>query len=280
MSYQSIEESVCDAQRVEIFIFELPNQTFRLTSLDEDISFNGELYTAVPISRSQTPLVVLGKVRELVVSVALDHELAQILRANGIPPRDTLLTIRKFFIGDAESKLEWVGYVESCSTDTEFTRMRVPNRTDTAFDVQLPLVIAERNCQHVLYDRGCTVDAAGGGHIIVPTVVSVDDVTIVVSSIGGKPDGWAKDGKVLRVADNEERSVLDQVGTTLTINMPFATLEDGDALGIFAGCDHTIDLANGCVEKFGNGINFGGDPIMPAGGNPAAPTGLGVIVQV
>jgi uncharacterized phage protein (TIGR02218 family) len=255
----------------------LPSATYRLTSYDEDVDFDGDTYTATPISRGNIEVTTLdvSRVRELTISIARDHAVAQALRANGSQP-DALVTVARFHIGDAEDREIHQGYIRGTTSEGAFMRMKVPNRVDEAFSVSLPIVTAQRTCPHRLYDRGCTVDPVADGFVISPTVASISGTSLVVSSISGKPDQWARFGKVTRTSDGVERRILAQSGTTLTLGRAFGTLEVGDALEVYAGCDHSVET---CLSKFDNVDNFGGEPEMPIG-NPTAPTGYGVVVQV
>jgi uncharacterized phage protein (TIGR02218 family) len=279
VTYDARETSVQGGQPVEIFDIVLPEETYRFTSYGEDVEFGGETYTAVAIGCGPRELVQLGKVREVTITLAIDNALAASLRANGIPPIDALVTIRCFHVGDLESRQLWKGYIGGTSTDEKHALLRVPNLSDEVFNRGLPVLVAQRTCPHMLYDTGCGVDE--DSFKITPTVSSVssDGTEIVVSSISGNPDAWAQDGKVVRATTGEARSVLEQTGTTITIDVPFRALQVGDTLNLFAGCDHTIAGPRGCLELFNNVLNFGGDPEMPAD-NPSAPTGLGVSVQV
>lgn len=276
MSYAARETGL-DARPIEIYDIALPSQTFRLTSHDEDVTFDGQTYTASSISRSQTMLAQIGKVRETTISIARDCALAESLLTNGIPPIDAFVTVRRYHEDDNEARQLWKGYVVALSVDEQFARLRVPSRSDEVFDRGVPTIAAQRTCRHVLYSRGCSINE--DTYKLSPTVssVSADGLTIVVSSLA-VPDAWAQDGKAVRATDGEPRSVLSQIGTTIVIDVPFRALEVDDTLHIFAGCDHTINGERGCIS-FNNVLNFGGEPELPVH-NPSAPTGYGVVVQV
>ena len=129
---------------------------------------------------------------------------------------------------------------------------------------------ASRLCQHQLYSAGCTV-ARLGALVKTPTVVSVSGRDIVCSSLGA----WtyeAKHGEVVRVSDGERRSIVGQVGGTITVDVPFATLAPGDSLEVARGCDKTTAT---CRGDFINIKNFSGYPLLPTR-NPASPTGGGI----
>lgn len=284
MTYDSSERSVQDGQPTEIYTFVAPVATYRFTSGPEDVTVSGQLYVSIPIGRGNTTSVPLGQVRETIVSIPVEHPFTTVLIGGGIPPRDILLTIERFHPGSAIRQL-WKGYVSDVATDGVFARLRVPNATDDAFAVRLPLLVAQRVCNHVLYDRGCGVNRtyqtyANQEHMSIATVLSASGASLVVSALDNaigqyRGDQWAQHGEVRRVTDGERRSILDQTGTTLTLDVPFGTLTAGDDLEIYAGCDHLVET---CRDKFDNVLNFGAHPDLP-NNNVHAPSGYGVIVQ-
>jgi len=272
-------ETGTDQRPIEIYDIELPTETYRFTSHDEDVVFGGQTYAAVAISCGPRTLAQVGKVREVTITIARDNALAESLRANGIPPIDALVTLRAFHEDDPEARQLWKGYIGSLSTEDVLVRLRVPNRSDEVFDRQFPVLVAQRNCPHQLYSPGCGVDEDSFKISPTVTAISSDGLTITVSSISGKPDSWARDGKITRTSDGDARTVITQSGTTITIDVPFRLLATSDAVDVFAGCDHTLDGQRGCLELFNNVANFGGHEALPTS-NPSAPTGYGVVVQV
>lgn len=280
MTYDAIERSVQGAKRVDLFAFDLPGVTYRLCSGSGDQTYDGNTFSVAPIGCSSIPLVgVGGRVREVTISLPLDHDLAVELRRGGVPPQSALVTIRRLHIGDSETKPWWRGYVGSTSTDGALTRIRVPSKTDLALACDLPAKLAERRCPHFLGDTGCGVDLVAGGFRLTPTVaaVSTDRMALDVSSMSSKPDRWATNGKIVRVADGEKRTIVGHAGTVIALDFPFRTLEIGDALEVYAGCDRSLLQDNGCKVKFNNVARFGGEPELPTD-NPSSPTGAGVRV--
>ena len=108
------------------------------------------------------------------------------------------------------------------------------------------------------------------GNQVATTVSSVSGVSLVVAALP-QPDQWARYGQAYHLASGESRSVLAQVGTTLTLDVPFATIGVGNDLAVYAGCDHSVTT---CRTKFNNVANFGGHPHM-INENPSSPTGSG-----
>ena len=278
MTYDSQEKSAQGGRPVEIYTFTAPTFTYRFTSYDEDVVFGGNTFTAIAIEHGNATKVPIGQTRELIVTMPRTHELVGKLRNNGIPVRGIEVRIESFHSPDAPtaSREVWRGDVAGVETDNQHAKLRVPSATDDRMNVRLPIVQAQRQCNHALYDRGCTVSRLLAANFINTAVNGAPvGVTIVVDSLGANPNGWAKGGDIVRTADGERRSVVEQVGTTITIDVPFATLADNDEVQVFAGCDWLIDT---CLTKFDNVDNFGGHNEMPMN-NPTAPTGYGVVSQ-
>lgn len=283
MTYASRESSVQDGQPVELYTFVVAGTTHRLTSAEEDVTFGAQTYTATAgLGRGNATLVQVGKTRELTVTLARDHAIAAALLNNGIPPRTATVTIARYHRGDAESRQVWSGPISEAQVDGPYLRLSVPNSVDAAFDVRLPIAKVSRSCQHMLYGPGCGVDRnyptyANHKHMSIADVVSATGTSLVVTALNDslgayRGDQWAQFGEVRRVTDGERRSILDQTGTTLTLDVPFGTLVAGDDLEIYAGCDHLVST---CRAKFNNVQKFGGHPYAPDN-NPMAPQWIGI----
>ncbi|MDQ1446826.1 MAG: hypothetical protein QOI20_3290 [Acidimicrobiaceae bacterium] len=284
-AYAQVERSVQDALPIELYTFAFGAGAYRLTSAIEDTTFGSLLYTSVPLSRSNVVPAVVGKGKELTISLAVDHPVAQALLLNGIPQQDVTITIMRMFVGIPSGRQIFRGYIASVTTDGALARIRALRDLDDAFAVQLPVISSSRGCQHQLYDAGCRVgrtieiiDIHGHTHVIsfalTGSVTAIDGTTITVSYAGSAPvDGWGKFG-ILEYG-TETRSVLSQIGGTIIVDVPFRTLVAGSSVLLYPGCDHTVTT---CRDKFDNVVNFGGDPQFPDG-KPTAPNGYGVITQ-
>lgn len=275
MTYASAESSTQDGAPLELYTFVVGATTYRLTSSPEDETFSSLAYTAAPIARAPITLVQLGKRRELEVTIDRTQALATALLGNGIPARAVTMTLVRTHRGETESRQIWAGPISQAVLSGAYLRLRIPNGMDAAFDVELPVARAQRGCQHMLYGPGCGVSRNDAvfvttGNQVATTVSSVSGISLVVTALP-QPDQWARYGEVRRILDGERRSILAQVGTTLTLDVPFATIAAGNDLAIYAGCDHSVAV---CRTKFNNVANFGGHPHM-INENPASPTGSG-----
>lgn len=274
-TYSESESGVETGHPIELYTLELPTATYRMTSYGEDVEFDGETYEAIPIGRGSAEVVAVGQPRELTVTLPRDHEASLALLGSGIPPRTSILTItRTHDLSDSQQL--WRGHVSSCSFESEYVRLRVPSAVEDAFKTRLPIAIAQRSCNHMLYDSGCGASPNNGANFVSTAMSAQSGTSITVASMSGKPDGWAQFGYIERTSDGERRSVLEHAGNILTLDVPFGAFVAGQAVRVNRGCAHTITA---CKDDFDNVLNFGGIPDMPEGGNPTSPTGLGTIQQ-
>lgn len=115
------------------------------------------------------------------------------------------------------------------------------------------------DCRAMLGDRQCRVDMAGRRRVV--AVSTVDDVAVSASGLetGAYAFGtlrWltgANGGIVQGVIDNGAD------GVTLADPPPFAVTAGTMAL-LTEGCDRQLET---CATRFGNGVNFRGEPYLP-----------------
>jgi hypothetical protein len=290
VSFDSDEIGATSGRPVFVYAFVSALFGFNLTSYDEDVVFGGITFTSTPIDHGEASAVPVTQSREMTVILPVNHALCTTLRTDGIMPRGVELTISTFHnTGGAPTLRQvWRGEIASIESDDYSSQLRIPASTDDRLAVKLPVVTAQRQCPHMLYDAGCAVSrvffspplspggsAAFGDIGVLATVTSVSGTAISINFVNGKPDGWFKDGEIV-APDGERRSILSQTGTALVIDYPFraaSLVANVSIVQVWAGCDHTVE---DCDQKFGNMDNFGGAPDFPET-NPTAPTGLGVI---
>lgn len=115
------------------------------------------------------------------------------------------------------------------------------------------------DCRAALGDRQCRVDLAGRRRVV--AVGAVEDVVVGVSGLeaGAYAFGtlrWltgANGGIVQAVIDN------DAEGVSLADPPPFV-VEAGALALLTEGCDRQLAT---CAERFGNAVNFRGEPYLP-----------------
>jgi uncharacterized phage protein (TIGR02218 family) len=83
-------------------------------------------------------------------------------------------------------------------------------------------------------------------------------VTVQVAVAASRPDGYFVGGMLATTAG--ARMIVGHAGIDLTLVAPMVGLTAGDAVQLYAGCDHTMAH---CKDRFGNLDNFGGFPFIP-----------------
>jgi uncharacterized phage protein (TIGR02218 family) len=161
----------------------------------------------------------------------------------------------------------WTGKVMSWSIKDRTAKLRVPNLFNWLLAGLCPPVKYQAPCNHVLYDERCGVDPSSYEH-----TTMVAGISGLVVSLDSQPfdDADMPAGEVEFTSGGERRMITTVSGTDVTISSRFANLQVGDTVTIRQGCDHSFTT---CREKFDNGINFGGFPLVP-GKNPFTTSSL------
>lgn len=119
----------------------------------------------------------------------------------------------------------------------------------------------QRQCPYALYDHStCKVSKATWA--IDATLVSISGSTVVVSTIGGNPNGHLNGGYLEfehPIKGTETLAVETQVGTTITIFGSTLELWEGMSVKLYPGCNQTPARC----QFFGNYLNYGGVPSLP-----------------
>lgn len=278
MTYDTDERSASGSRPIELYTFVAPSGTYYLTSRNVDVDFGGFHYVATPMTRGSIEISQDVTGREPTVSLPISHPLVQRYCASGIPERDLVITAYRLQETSVAFVQEFSGFATGMSIDGRMAIFRVPPVLDDAMKIKLPVIRAQRTCQHRLYGADCNPgDGPSPASFQMTTnLLSQTGTTIAITNGGGKPDGWFTFGDMVQTATQERRMVLSHVGTTLVISVPFVGILPGAALDLFAGCDHLITT---CRDKFVNVANYGGHPYMKTSINPFLPKGIGVIEQ-
>lgn len=257
MTWITDDASVSDSAPRDLYTFVGPNTTYRYTSHVEDVSYGGNTYTALAgLRRSELGHSSIIDPPELTVDLPVTAQVVQD-HAFGRPPRSLTFTLQTYQVVSAAVLERWRGDVGPFAILGRNAKCRIPLLIGDALDVMLPGAYFQALCGVALYSTECGVVRASFD--LAATVSSFTGSTLVVSTIGGNPDQWFRAGEVLRDSDGEKRNILDQTGTTLTLDEPFRTLANGNALTLYAGCAHDVQT---CHEKFSAVASFRGHPYI------------------
>jgi hypothetical protein len=154
----------------------------------------------------------------------------------------------------------WQGFGNAMTIEGHVAQMRVPSITDDAMKIRLPIVRAQKLCNHLLWDAQCfppqgpaapgvAVLKANNAYLATLTSQTVTPGLVTLAVTGwtrfGVPfsstDGFFTFGEVHR--NDEVRQCLSQTGLTVAIDAPFPGAIAGDVITMFPGCDHTVTSA-------------------------------------
>lgn len=263
MAYIDYEISPHSGQPVELYRFEGMYDNYLMTSDAVAHTLAAEVYEPKTIKRSNLKIGTQDDTdNAITVTMPSDEQLAQDFAFQSTPPF-LVLTIYRYHRGDAEAIVYWTGPITGIvinDNEAELTASSILARVLTS---DLPSVYYQGPCNHVLYDERCGVSRAA--NTISSTILITHGRYLILLDDGGKPDAFFTAGEVL-LASGERRMILAHSGNNLTINYPFTKTEVNVSCQVAAGCNHLWGggTENGdCVDKFSNGPNYGGFPLIP-----------------
>ncbi len=131
----------------------------------------------------------------------------------------------------------------------------------------VPRYFCQRSCNHALYGHGCGLSPED--FMLETEIVSIDPAAREIVVLGRKGGGAAatyfeagyfdhdETGQKFSIAWSAHTGASD---TKFKLGYWHPDLAPGQTLKAYAGCRHTAD---DCVNRFGNGANFGGFPFVP-----------------
>jgi uncharacterized phage protein (TIGR02218 family) len=254
-----LEQSIESSRPIELYTIVVGSTTYRYTSSEGSVSFGGSDYVPIAgLKRSKITQAKEQKSTVMTVQIPSANDVAQEFVA--IQP-STQVTIRVNRIQPdaipAASLVIFDGYISGVAFKNRIAEMRcVP--FNEQFNRETPRFQYQGLCNHVLYDNGCTINEAL--HKYSGTVIGIGDGTQI--DIAGLPSADTPYiGGYLELPDkSEQRLIIDQSGSVVTILLPFKASISGGTIDAYEGCDHTPQT---CARKFSNILNYGGYPFVP-----------------
>lgn len=270
----SNEDAVEDSEPREWFLITHGNTSYPIASGDRDVPYGNVNYVATPSAILDIPVATTDEqTQQTTFRIIATHALVQRYLALGSPPNSILLVARRGQADGSDVQQLFAGYIMSLGFDGNLAVFALVSRAGLAMRKKLPTILVDTMCQHVLYDANCKADQPS--NTISTTIASIDGRNLLVASMSGKPDQWARYGVIKHVASGEQQTIWDQVGTAITMAAAVVEMHAGDAIEISRGCAHDTTA---CRDDFANILNYGGLPNRPTK-NPFVPTGMGVIEQ-
>lgn len=275
MAHEDDEASVADGDVTELYDFTGPTASYRYTSGSSAVTYGGNSFAPSPgLVRAPVGTSSTRDAPSISLTIRVAESVIQTF-GGGAPPRSLRLRIYRTQANSGETRTIWDGVVVGITCKGEMAEVRSTSLVGLRLATQLPSLAVQKRCQHFLYDERCRVDRAAYEHNT--TVSSLSGATVAVASVGGALDDYyAVGGEIERVVDGERRAVYEQTGNVLTLSSPFPVLAPGDAVRMWPGCDHMLDIrdfgtsqvvSGHCLTRFNNVTNYGGHPTVP-GANP------------
>jgi len=256
MTFDSTEKSVALAAPVELYKFIGTYDTYRYTSNATSITNSDGTYAAETIKRNK-----LKNANQEETNLAIEIELPAnnqvvIDHVFSTSPPSLQLEFYRCHLNDVnDTLLMWKGEVLAWSIDGRVGKLKVPNFFSYTLGQPCPPVKYQAPCNHILYGTRCAVDPTSFTHTT--TVSSFSGNTVVIAT-NPFADDLCNAGEM--IVNSERRMIIDNTGTSFTLASEFSNISNSDAVTIRQGCDHSFTT---CKDKFSNGANFGGFPLVP-----------------
>jgi len=262
MTFAAQETSRESGQVLELYTFIFGLSTFRFTSFQEDIVWQGLSYTSTQISRSNTGASIEDVAGQVTITVPLDNPVPQLFIPN-VPGKVGSVQILRAHANDLaeEAVVLFDGFVANVTIDGELEAKVLCNPQTKIFDRSAPRIQFMSLCGHVLYDERCKVNIGLFTFTGLVSAVSSNVITVNGAGAVGAADHFS--GGFCRfpaTTTEDARLILSQSGDDLTLLLPFGADVLGQNIDVFAGCDRSLAT---CDTKFAAVLNYGGFPFVP-----------------
>jgi uncharacterized phage protein (TIGR02218 family) len=258
MSFGATEISAASAQPIELYTFVGTNTTWRITSSQNEITSNGQTFSPLAVQRNAIKISTNEESDSSIeISLPVSHPIVDEYAFKVAPP-SLFVTIERCHQNDPDDTVTmWYGPVISYSVQKRIAKLKVPDQFTYLLRNTIPRARYQAPCNHVLFDTRCGVNSASYRNDQTVVAISENEIELNASPFSnGDCDG----GMMVFSAGSESRMIKANTGVNFTVSYPFATLEVGDTVTVYQGCDHSYTT---CKSKFSNGQNFGGFPFVP-----------------
>lgn len=242
----------------EFFLFNASGVVERYTSYSMSLTFLGQYWTAASITRGGVKQDLNFGVTTLTITTPITPSIAKYIPNQPVEPVD--VTIYRshldyldqydiFFRG----KIKYVqlkGKLASaqCEAKNKYMAAKIPN------------IIYQSNCNHDIYDEGCTVDEFLYRREATVSSISGSKLYFSFTDGGGAvADDYFSGGKV--VVGTDVRFITNHESGYLDLHIPFdSRVSVGSEILIYPGCDGNPAT---CVGRFSNLDHFLGMPYIP-----------------
>lgn len=254
MTYTTYEQSVADGQPVELYRFAQGINRWLYTSGQAPVDYLSETYQ--PLTLARGAIEQANEIHRNGIEITLPRDCPVAALFIAAPPEGIVsVTIYRKHLGDTEFITYWKGRVTAARFSGSVVQLKCEPIATSLKRVGLRARY-QLLCRHVLYSASC--GALRESYRVDGTVASVSGTQLTVAAAAGQANGYFVAGMLSSAAGL--RMITAHAGSSLTLAAPLISLKVGDAVSLFAGCDHTTAQ---CAGRFNNLDNFGGFPFIP-----------------
>lgn len=246
---QEIEDRELARTRQPVDIYDFWNEqlTYRVTSADEEITYDGNAYTPAYIGRERIGHNAQMTVSRLQINVdKLQDEVKSYLTA--APLDETWVRVIRVFRDQdpTEAMIYFIGTL---------SKLRVKGRGATLeceglekfMGQGVPRLRYQRLCGLSLYGPQCGVTKATYEQSVPLSAIGSDLVTLTGTNFGLHADDYFTYGWV--EWSGYRRMIVSHTGTSVILRHYIPDLEDTDTVLAYAGCNKSLEA---CRDKFSN----------------------------
>lgn len=241
---------------VELYKFTAGTTTFAYTNDQAAVEYNGVTFEPAYIDRDS--IKATQQIARSGLSVHLPRDAGLVALYLRQPPMQ-IVELEIYQQTELATALIWVGRVMTVEREDSEAVAHCESIFTSTQRAGLRARI-QRNCRHALYDKNCTINK--NLFALNATILTVTGNIINAAAFSSKPDGWFTGGLLQFGAGTPEwRTIVDHDSGAAIVSIDWPlTLNPGDAVIAYAGCDHLFDT---CKTKFSNELNYGGEPSIP-----------------
>lgn len=256
---------------------------WRYTSFNANFTSNGNVFTAYALEHGEISRGIGGEHESVTIEAVRAAGSPFALLAPFPSPLPVWIKIEECTQGAPNATtMLFVGQVEAGPMSGAKMRAKANSLLD-AFGGSVPNYEFGPRCKHQVFRaETCKVSLAAHQIAVLIDSISTDRMMITLSGAGlngTNPAGFNKStanyfafgwmtvgsGATYQIASILKSAVVDATHQTVWLSAPLAGAAAGHSATLAPGCDLGIDT---CNTKYGNRVNFGGQPRIPAK-NPA-----------
>lgn len=244
----------------------------RFTSHDQDITYEGSLYQAIPIMRSQISYHSDLQVDKVDISMGLvgvvigtnEYSIPRLIQLGLFRNAHVVISLYDFVAGGTWKVLFEGWCTEGISYNKGICTMSIGSLLDK-LNEKFPKYIYSDYCNHQLYGSYCGLTKTDWQ--VMSAAEEGSTKAIIVSPVflfSAHAGGWWMKGEIKMTSGanaNVSRSIISHSDQYVIVLIPFVEeIVPGDTFTVWAGCDKSGIM---CDEKFSNYANFFGFEYTP-----------------